>query len=140
MRKFLISSPKYKGHVTLIYDANGQIEVIDFSETNMDTEQRFLFKNVMPITLNHLQNGGHNLKSCTVVEVEYIVHFDQFWNEYNKKVNRIRAEKEWATLTKTEKLKSIHSIRKYHRYLERTGIGKLDPENYLKNKRFNDEY
>lgn len=139
MRQFQITSPNFKGTAILLYDANNRLVKIDVSDTSMSINAINTFKAYIPADFDMLQQCISNTK-LTVIESGYVIPFDDFWDKYKKKVNRLRAIKEWNHLRPEEKIKALAGISKYNQYVERTGIGKLDPDNYLKNKRFTDEY
>lgn len=65
--------------------------------------------------------------------------FDQFWNNYEKKVGKEKAFKEWTKLTDDERQKATARIDEYKSYQPDVQFRK-DPERYLKLKTFNDEF
>ena len=79
--------------------------------------------------------------NVTITEGEIIIYFKQFWAKYNRKINKARCEPLWSKLTNSEQLKAYTGIDKYIAYLKKESWrNKLDPENYLKNKTWENEY
>ena len=68
-----------------------------------------------------------------MTEIIEEVTFDMFWNEYAKKVNRMRCEKLWDKMSEANQRLAFKSIKSYNRCIERTNRFKQDPDTYLRN-------
>lgn len=141
MRRFLITSSKFTGQAELIYNADALLSIINMTETSMDAEQRHRFKQLAPLTVLHIEKGGHGLERCTIVEAAYEITFSMFWDSYKKKINRNRCEPLWNKLAKTSQVKAWHGIAQYDKYLKANDWRKkADPENYLRNEMWENEW
>lgn len=81
-------------------------------------------------------NNGNNEEH---VNNDAINSFDRFWNDYEKKVGKQNTLKEWKKLNDSERQKAIDQIPSYKAYQPDVRFRK-DPERYLKQKLFNDEF
>ena len=76
-----------------------------------------------------------------IVEDEFEVTFDMFWIAYNKKINRKRCEPIWNKLSKPKQVKAYYGVKSYDKYLKvESWRQKADPENYLRNEMWENEY
>jgi hypothetical protein len=64
--------------------------------------------------------------------------FDRFWNLYDKKTGKVKSQKLWAKLAKTEKETILNHIPLYKRATPEKQFRK-NPETYLRNRAWEDE-
>jgi hypothetical protein len=141
MRKFLITSPKFTGAAELLYNESGTLCKIDCTNTNMDEQVMQHFKQCCPVIVHRLINNSPFSSNTTVVEGDFEVNFQMFWDAYRNKVNRLRAEKLWNQLSKTEQVEAYYGISRYDKFLHRNDWRtKADPDTYLRNKYWQNEY
>lgn len=142
MRKFLIESPRFAGNAEIVYDTDGKLCLIDVMNCEIDPDVLHHFKQAVPIDIERVLNGTAFGAATTVVESSYEVTFDMFWKAYGKKINKIRAEKEWNALTKVDQVKAYFSIKGYDWFLNNVekGRAKADPETYLRKRYFDNEW
>lgn len=138
MKKYLISSSKYTGEVELVYSPH--LEIVDFSKTDMSIEGRQWMVRRIP---SH-SDGLPELIAGTgavIVEENVVVHFEDWWKLYNKKINKDRALKLWDKISDTEKQKAWVGTIKYNRHLSKNlWQNKADPETFIRNKYWNNDY
>lgn len=141
MRRFLVTSSLYTGEAELVYDSNNCIASIQMIATNMTAEQRQRFKAAVPATISLLLKEGNTLSSCTVVEAEFEVNFEMWWKKYDKKINKARCIPLFNKLSKTEQVQDYMGIDAYDAFLkEIKWRSKADPETYLRNRYWENEY
>lgn len=58
--------------------------------------------------------------------------FDNFWAQYGQKIHAHRCEPIWKKMSDVKKLSALKGLSAYFAYLDRKGIYKVNPENYLK--------
>ncbi len=139
MKRFLITSPRYEGEAVLYFNADGLLQKIDCSFTNMDAATIGHFKKAAPVNMDDLTKAF--LHPTIVVESEYQISFDMFWKKYDHKFNRPRAEQLYNRLSKTEKVLAYFGLDKYHKYLRKNPLqAKLHPDTYLRNKAWLNDY
>ena len=137
MRQFNITFPNINGHIEVVYN-NDLLDVINFQNCSLTPEGKIKFKEQLPVHLNLLSTA---FKKATIVEAEVAVTFEMFWNVYNKKINKIRCTPLWGKLSKTEQIAAFMGVKKYDRYLQRENWRtKADPENYLRNRMWENEW
>ncbi|QSS96605.1 hypothetical protein [Psychroflexus sp. ALD_RP9] len=66
--------------------------------------------------------------------------FETFYKAYNHKIKKLKAEAAWNKLNKADKLEAIKGISAYNGYLKRTRVAKANPEAYLNQRRWEDDF
>ena len=66
--------------------------------------------------------------------------FQQFWNAYGMKRDRIAAERAWNRLTAKDKRMAIRAIDDYNADCARRGISRMYAQGYLSHRRFEDDF
>lgn len=66
--------------------------------------------------------------------------FQQFWNAYALKRDRIAAERAWNKLSAKDKRKAIEAIPAYNADCSRQGISRMYAQGYLSHRRFEDDF
>lgn len=66
--------------------------------------------------------------------------FQQFWNAYALKRDRIAAERAWNKLSAKDKRKAIEAIPAYNADCARQGISRMYAQGYLSHRRFEDDF
>ena len=141
MQKYLLTNPRYSGSVDVTYNADGLLDIIDFSNSNLRGTPDLLavLKNQIPH--EEINFKGSFSKETMIVVVTREVEFQEFWDKYANKVNRHRAEKLFKSLSKADRVLAYCEIARYDRYLAITGYrSKADPDTYLRNKYWQNEY
>ncbi len=138
MKRYLITNPNFNGAAELIYTEAGILQKIDVSNTSMGISLINFFKKAAPVDESGLASSFG--KETVIVPAEFEVTFDMFWAEYDNKINRKRCLPVWDKLNKAQQVKAFYGVKKYNRHLRDTGFNKLNPENYLKNETWENEY
>lgn len=137
MKKFIITSAGFAGEVHVVYDHDGKLIELDFRHAELSLQQVDWFKNSVPA---HISDGLNHPK-LQVIEEQYEIAFDKFWEKYNQKHNRIRAHRAWDRLSKVERARAYFGMVPYLSHLQRQPWkSKADPETYLKNKYWQNEW
>lgn len=143
MRRLILTSPVITGQVEIIYNDNELIEVIDFSKTAPTAAgvRKGLLERLARFPqfadAEQIVTGTQGI----LVEADLEVTFDMFWKKYDKKINKARAIKLWDKLSKTDQVKAYYGIDAYDKYLQKESWrSKADPENYLRNRYWENEY
>lgn len=141
MRRFLISSQNFTGQVELVYDERDQLVTVDFVNAMLSQSQTEMFIRVIPSGVDKLGEALGRYPQLTIVEGSFVVTFDAFWTRYNKKINRIRSYNLWQKLSAVDQVKAYYGIGRYEKYLKKEAWrSKADPETYLRNKYWENEY
>ena len=96
---------------------------------------------IIPTTLSALEEwvGADNKRTC--LEKDYVPKFDDFYNQYGRKINRARAEKQWAKMNNNERHLAIKSIKKYEGFLKmHQWRQKQDPDTFLNAKMWESDF
>lgn len=147
MKKILVTSPKFEGEIEVVYTLENELDILNFSNAALSIAQRVAFMNLLPIqfstdfTLKDLQTSFNEAPSLVFTIVDVVVEFDDFWTAYDKKINRDRCVKLFAKLSTVNKQKALQGIKAYTRHLSTaTWKSKADPETYLRNKYWENEW
>ncbi len=143
MRKYVLTSPKFEGAVTLGYNEDGWL-VFYSNEAAFESLQHQWFlsldKNVFPRHVSEIGNLTRVIKG-KLEEVPPDVSFDAFWDAYGRKINRKRVEALWKRMSEPQRLKCIISIKPYLQYLARVKWRtQADPDTYLRNESYETEW
>lgn len=140
MNLYYISSPGFTGNAEVLYDAEGRLIRFDVSKTNMNLNQVNSFKQRVSEFEEWLTNSFHGTK-VTIVQGTYEVPFVDFWLTYNKKINKARCIALWEKMSAADKVAALQGILAYDAFLlTQPGRKKLDPENYLRLRAWENEY
>ena len=137
MKKYILTSPKFKGQVTYGYNDDG--DIIFYNNEIADPVVVKWMKRFMPIDSAELERFRAKVHA-TITEVPEDLTFDRFWNQYDKKINRKRAEPLFEKLNDAEKMQTIMRIKAYQEYCQCKHRGIADPEKYLRDRFFETEW
>lgn len=139
MKRYLIQSPRYTGSVEVMYN-NGILTTIDFSNTNIVKPAMIdAFKKQVASEEQYLTSSFVTDVSIIAADVE--ITFKMFWDKYNHKINKLRATKLWERMPLAEQVAAYCGIQKYFAYLKKVDWrGLQDPDTYLRNKTWLNEY
>lgn len=141
MKRFIITSDKFTGTAELLYNDKGTLIKIDMSNAAMNEQAVIMFKRAVPHNLPTLMRNDWCSAGTVTVEADFEVSFDMFWTDYRKKINKVRCLPLWNKLSKVEQVKAYYGISTYDKFLHRESWrSKADPENYLRNKMWDNEY
>lgn len=141
MRRFLITSQKFTGTAELLYNDQEVLNRIDCTQTDMSADTVAAFKRAVPVLINALLKEPWCGADTTIIEADFEVSFLMFWKRYDKKINKKRAQLAWNKLSKSEQVKAFYGIDAYTKFLKiENWRPKQDPENYLKNLMWENEY
>lgn len=139
MRKFIITAAEYNGEAVVVYDHSGRLAELNLQQTDMTIEQRHFFKAKVASSLANI--AAKFDAATTIIEADYEVPFEQFWKEYGKKINKARCILLWNKMNKAQQLAAWQGIKKYDAYLKKESWRtKADPETYLRNRYWDNEY
>jgi hypothetical protein len=142
MEKFEITNPEKFNGVAALYYRDDILCMIDCRDTDMKADAVRAFKRAVPSSISELKAGGNFSPGTIVCLTGFRIHFDDFWRAYNKKINKLRAEKLYNALKDAETVQCYDGIKKYDQFLYRLNgkREKLDPENYLKNRAWENDW
>lgn len=138
MKKYHITSDRFKGYVELIYN-EGILAHVNFTNAEMQMETAKMFIRCISW---HQENVADNFGGSTkIVESDVEITFEMFWKQYQKKINKTRALKLWDKMNVADRVSAYVGIRPYNKYLfENKWRSKADPETYLRNRYWENEY
>jgi hypothetical protein len=140
MKKFVITSPGFKGQAEIVYKPDGTLASINMIESEMPGSVISAFKSTVPVMMDDIEAAFKGTRAV-IVAGDFEVSFGMFWNKYGKKLNKIRCMKLWEKMELTMKVKAYYGITAYDKYLKHEGWrNKADPETYLRNQYWENEY
>lgn len=112
-------------------------------EPMTEKQFRWLFpKCPAPLRIPIIENDMKTwmaIKQFTVTKGEPDLSFDNFWQTYNNKAKKLKAEQLWNKLSNDDKFNAIAFIKRYDNWLRLKGTAKALPDTYLNQKRWLDE-
>ena len=140
MQKYLIQIKNIADPVAVTYAE--LLEIIDLTGCGLNEKQISYLKSQLPAShAEFLKWLEVSEIVVSVTKADVVVTFEQFWNRYNKKINRKRCEPLWRKLSAPKQFAAYKGIAAYEKYLKRESWrGKLDPENYLRNEIWENVY
>jgi hypothetical protein len=140
MRRFLITSPAFNGQAEVVYNKDGLLCTIDTRNAEMPIKTIEAFKLKIPVVLVNLQEVFANSKA-TIIEADFEVTFEMFWNKYDRKINRKRCMPLWDKLSKPDQVQAYYGIDAYDKYLKKESWrSKCDPDKYLRDRYWENEW
>lgn len=137
--KYEIISKKTGNVVEAQYDDRGVLIAIRFENTPEIVAVDWIMTNI-PRKEEDIKFFQTALFEINVI-VENISHED-FWDIYNHKIGKQASEKQWSKLTMAERGKAIRNVPRYQSYCKQQNPPRKlkDPERYLSQKTFNDQF
>jgi len=142
MRRFLITNPNvFTGEAEVVYDANCRLVKIDVSNTDMSLNMVSKFKEHIPASFVHLEGIIKN-STATIVETTMRIDFEQWWREYDKKINKKRCIPLWEKLSDSDTVFALMGIKPYKKYLKSLPYARpmADPEKYIRDRYWENEW
>lgn len=141
MKRFITTSPSFVGEVYIVYDDTDTLCCIDLRHAQLSREQVHYMRTHTPTVYDNNFTRSFGIAKLYFVEEQYRVSFDEWWQRYNRKINRARAERLWDRLSKVEQIQAFNGIVAYDRHLQHNSWKtKADPETYIRNKYWQNEW
>lgn len=132
--KYILTKPSFEGVVTFGF-SNENLLIYFINESNMNEGQQRWLLDHLPRSLQELQA----LRETMGAKLEVVpadISFEVFYAPFPNHRNRHRAEPLFTRLSDAHKTKAVVSVPAYVRYLKRTTIAAMLPENYLKRQEY----
>lgn len=126
MKKYVLTSPKFNGQVTFGYDQGG--DLVFYNNEIPDAAVVKFMKNFLPLDSAEFARFKGKIKHAVITEVPEDLTFERFWNAYDKKINRKRAEPIYEKLSDADRTMAIMRITSYQEYCQVKHRGVADPE------------
>lgn len=133
-----IVTGKKTGQITFKFDVNGDLILFKYEGSLLTDKQRKWLYPRIPIHEKSM-NMWEAIPEFTVTKGEPDLSFDNFWNAYNNKAKKLKAEQIWNKLSNDDKFNAIAFIKRYDNWLRLKGTAKALPDTYLNQKRWLDE-
>jgi hypothetical protein len=142
MKKYITTSPNYAGEVYIIYSDDNLLLALDFRNAQLTERQTHYLRMKTPTVFGEDFTSHFAEANLTFVPEDYKITFEDFWERYNEKRNKIRCERLWKALSKTAQIEAYAGVLIYDRFLKNVGWGrtKAEPDTYLRYKYWQNEY
>jgi hypothetical protein len=147
MKKFSITFKAAPGEVLITYDEDLVLTIIDATSANLKPNQIKWLKAAIPEQLIDAKKQLVNLilsanNAIEITQTSFDVSFDLFWESYNHKFNKKRAEALYNKLSYAKKLRCINSIKHYDNFLkwQKFERAKMDADTYLRNEAWENDW
>lgn len=127
------------------YDLNGDLTSFKVLRGRLEPKQaKWLFSGRFPAFESMMKYTWMNdpaIKKNFEIEVgELDLSFDTFYTAYNYKIKKVKAKAAWDKLNKADKLQALKGISAYDGYLKRKRVAKANPQAYINQRYWEDEY
>ncbi len=129
MKRFELYSPKTGVTITLEYGAT--LGTVSFGEAAKVDFWAFVIENMF--TIEQMQATAKKF-GYQVAEIGKPASFEAFWEAYDYKFDRKRAEDRWDKLSAADQAAAIAHIERYKSELKRTNAAQMYAKTYLINK------
>jgi hypothetical protein len=130
------------------YHLNGVLSSFEVLDGIMEEKQinwlfhkgNFPYMETQAKKFNTIRNTAKELVFDVCVGLP-VLTFQAFWDAYDHKRKITRSKQLWAKLKDADKLKAIEGISRYNNYLRlHNGIAKCNPDTYLYQRQWEDEF
>lgn len=133
MKRYSITSEKFAGEFTVVYDDRRELASIDMSQAEMTVKQKNWLLAHKPSTEDKLfeMQRDNKLMKITLIP-ESIVTFEMFWQRYDDKLNssKKRTKQKWEKMKESERIKAFNYVGRYFASIPQ-GTRKKYAETYL---------
>jgi hypothetical protein len=144
-----LPAKKYRELKDFIYNEYGKERLLNDikSQATLQATPQATLQATLKGLLKHLENENENENvnvnvNKDVIENDYEIleypSFDDFWELYDKKVDKVATEKKWGKLTQEEKEQAIDYIPQY-KLSEPDKTFRKNPLTFINNKSWNNE-
>jgi hypothetical protein len=140
MRKFAITSPKFKGKVEAMYNLDGQLSKIDFSAAELNEDGVKWLKHRISASLEGIFDCFKDT-GLSVQEEDFEVTFEDFWREYPYKRNKHLASDYWLKMTTSQQYTAFMAAIEYRKYCDRNKwYNAMIADTWLKKGQFKNDW
>ena len=137
-RKFKLLTKKTGVETTLVFAPNQVLIGIEFENADAIIEPNFFYYVVQKMYSIEAMNKEVKAMGYELEELEIpppkIPTFDEFYDKYDYKFDRKRANDSWDKLKDVEKINAVKYIPIYNSERIRSGVAKMYPKTYLNAK------
>ncbi|MDP1812360.1 MAG: hypothetical protein Q8K66_13240 [Sediminibacterium sp.] len=141
MRRFVITSSKFKGQVEALYNLKQLLFRVDFNAAELTKEGIAYIKHRIPV---HEENIYDAFKETgiTAIEADFEVSFDDFKREYPYKRNTHLAEAYWPRLTSSQQYQAFIAAIDYraHCAKNKSWYKPMIAETWLKKEEYRNDW
>ena len=133
MKRYSITSEKFAGEITAVFDDRRELVGLDMSGAEMTVQQKNWLMANKPSTEEKLFEMQRMSKWMKIVLIpESIVTFEMFWQRYDDKLNssKKRTKQKWDKMKEAERIKAFNFIGRYFASIPQ-GTRKKYAETYL---------
>jgi hypothetical protein len=112
---------------------NGRLCSIDFGEEQISSEY-FIWVAKCCFFENELLETAKKTQSKVSPYHDFVPSFEVFWEKYDYKFDKKRAEDRWNKLKDADKIAAIDYIERYKNELRKTGVAQMYAKTYLINR------
>ena len=142
MKRYKLTSDKFKGAVEVIYNMEGVLHKIDFSTALVTPQQISYFKSTISVKADNIYEA-FGAAPVMVEEAEFEVTFADFKREYPRKRNMHLAEKHWTKLTSGKQYLAFMAAADYKKHCDRKALKQefiMLPERFLKEEHWKNDW
>lgn len=136
MRRFILKTQKFKGHIEVLYNQEGQLRKLDFANVELSDEAIKWFKMRTAVKVENIMTGYEGT-GVMVEESDFEVTFEDFLREYPYKRNTHLARAFWTKMTSSQQYQAFIGAIEYRKYCEKnTWMNKKIADEWLKKQQY----
>lgn len=142
MKKIVITSTRFNGEVAAVYDADEVLHSISFADCDANASQRKGLKEFIPVRLAGFNAEGFVIPDGVMIaSSDYEISFEEWYEKFGKKRNKIPANKLWDKLSKAKKIKCATRTPAYLKHLKKnTWLQQMYPDTWIRGEHWEDEW
>lgn len=128
-----------------IYDLNGVLTSFKILRGSLDGRKaKWLFSPRFPAFESMMKTiwmkEPEYTKNLRIEAGELDLSFETFMKAYRHRIKKQQAKKAWEKLSKADKIEALKGIKSYDAYLVRKQVPKCNPQAYLNQRRWEDDF
>lgn len=140
MRRFILKTTKFTGHIEVLYNLEGQLRKIDFSAVNLSDEAVKWFKIRTAVRVENIEAGFEGT-GVIAEEAEFEVTFEDFMREYPYKRNTHLARAHWPKMTSSQQYQAFMAAIEYRKNCDKnTWRNKMIADKWLKTEQYKNNW
>lgn len=140
MARYLLTSTQFEGEIELQFSADGDLVGYQNRATLTDIQKKWIAYS-LPMRIEHVRQVLGASQTARLFEIPEDLSFARFWCDYDYKVgNKARAQKLYDELSDADKMLALRRIAIYDDFVKIKKIGKVYPETYLSQRRFENDF
>lgn len=131
-KTIILKSRNTPAQFKLTFNADGVIQ--SYEATQCTTMQLSYFARHLPVKAEFVNEQNLRGLNLMIIEEQQDISFRAFWEAYNYKHKKVKAEQSWSKLSKEEKILALNYIQWYRQHCSMHNIAMAYPATFINQK------